>query len=951
MLRRRHTPALTAVPINTTLLPNSFRKRTTAIQQQALCSPILGQEVSLIRSTMAPIPHSYDVNVSASDENDCLCKEPSKRMRDVLLPITRGGSFFQDPFFSDVHHQFDATVRRVLGRWRDNDLKLRDRWDDSCRYSDILKSYRHHRSLDLREEDQAVAVGSDKAGHKIVVDVHDFADGDVKVKAVGEELVVEGRVEKSEEGGSSVSSHSFTRRFSLPHFTDMAAIASVMSSDGILTITASKMEDQLHQKTTIIPIKLEDKNQDSKLSQTSDINEVSSVASSDEVESGCASKGIIEQNVLMNQENVNIPSNARKVPINISLQPRSVEIQISNENINEDIGKQKNSIKTIEKAKPISEEPSFKASVSGHPEEDLAITVTSDRTSHKITMDVHAFLDGKVKVRVVGEKELLVEGCLEKPEGRSSISSHSFRRRFSLPHLTDMTAITSAMSSDGILTITAPKLSDNEMEHLQESKDISEMKRICTQGESNDINGSLCIKKPKSSDSENLSLAVTKMGPFFRDSFFKEQVEDFRKAIREILTRWGEESWVVDDLTRYRLLRSQDLREETQAVTSSEDDRHHKFVIDVHDFTDGGAMSVKAVNDRELVVEGQLEKKEDDSKSTKRFLRRFVVPGDIELDSVTSVVSSDGVLTVSAPKKQKPFVSLTTDTKETRNTCQRPTESIEPTSHSQQESQRKGAIVPIQLEDTDKVSAPLAPKTDTADAFQSSSELEKKDCLSQDLLSPTSDDDDDEGYTFIVRQPGNTYRVTFGDDEEREEESRASESKSLASGLPSDCTFESSGFTSENRLLPIVKKGQFADDCYFENVRPNYSQAVREVLEKANEWSCQSDAMHNYRKLRQRKIKLENQAVNVSEDSKSHKIVIDVLDFTGGDVTVQLVKGKELLVEGQAEKQDGSRVSRVSFVRRFALPDLVERDAISCVLSSDGILTIISKKKNHRKDF
>ena len=72
---------------------------------------------------------------------------------------------------------------------------------------------------------------------------------------------------------------------------------------------------------------------------------------------------------------------------------------------------------------------------------------------------------------------------------------------------------------------------------------------------------------------------------------------------------------------------------------------------------------------------------------------------------------------------------------------------------------------------------------------------------------------------------------------------------------------------------------------------------------------------------------------------------MDVLDFLGGDVTVRLVEGKELLVEGQAERQDGGRVSRVSFVRRFALPELVERDAVSCVLSSDGILTIVSEKK------
>lgn len=76
-----------------------------------------------------------------------------------------------------------------------------------------------------------------------------------------------------------------------------------------------------------------------------------------------------------------------------------------------------------------------------------------------------------------------------------------------------------------------------------------------------------------------------------------------------------------------------------------------QFVIDVHDFMDGGEINVKAVNDRELVVSGHTDKKEGGAKSSKRFLRRFVVPGDIQLDAVTSVMSSDGVLTVSAPKK------------------------------------------------------------------------------------------------------------------------------------------------------------------------------------------------------------------------------------------------------------------------------------------------------------
>ncbi|XP_037776909.1 uncharacterized protein LOC119573875 [Penaeus monodon] len=164
--------------------------------------------------------------------------------------------------------------------------------------------------------------------------------------------------------------------------------------------------------------------------------------------------------------------------------------------------------------------------------------------------------------------------------------------------------------------------------------------------------------------SEN-SFPLTKMGLFFHDSFFKDSTEDFRKAVREILRRWGEASPEVDELTRYRILRSRDSREETQAVTSLEDDRHHKFVIDVHDFMDGGEVSAKAVNERELVVEGHLEKKGDGSKSSKRFLRRFVVPGDIHfvrppfcclsllIETHHSALSSDGILSVISTKKGK----------------------------------------------------------------------------------------------------------------------------------------------------------------------------------------------------------------------------------------------------------------------------------------------------------
>lgn len=64
-------------------------------------------------------------------------------------------------------------------------------------------------------------------------------------------------------------------------------------------------------------------------------------------------------------------------------------------------------------------------------------------------LDVQDFVNGEMKVKVTAERELAVEGRLD--------DKRSFRRCFSLPQNTDMDAITSVMSADGILTITAPQ--------------------------------------------------------------------------------------------------------------------------------------------------------------------------------------------------------------------------------------------------------------------------------------------------------------------------------------------------------------------------------------------------------------------------------------------------------------------------------------------------------------
>lgn len=74
-------------------------------------------------------------------------------------------------------------------------------------------------------------------------------------------------------------------------------------------------------------------------------------------------------------------------------------------------------------------------------------------------------------------------------------------------------------------------------------------------------------------------------------------------------------------------------------------------MVDVQDFMEGGSVNVRSAQDRQLTVEGQVETQTGGERYKKHFHRRFVLPRDIFSESVTSVVSADGVLTITAPKK------------------------------------------------------------------------------------------------------------------------------------------------------------------------------------------------------------------------------------------------------------------------------------------------------------
>jgi len=55
-------------------------------------------------------------------------------------------------------------------------------------------------------------------------------------------------------------------------------------------------------------------------------------------------------------------------------------------------------------------------------------------------------------------------------------------------------------------------------------------------------------------------------------------------------------------------------------------------------------------SDDTVIVEGKVEKKEGNSISTQMFTRRFLLPSSVDFSQISSALSKDGVLTISAPK-------------------------------------------------------------------------------------------------------------------------------------------------------------------------------------------------------------------------------------------------------------------------------------------------------------
>ncbi|XP_027228824.2 heat shock protein 22 [Penaeus vannamei] len=89
---------------------------------------------------------------------------------------------------------------------------------------------------------------------------------------------------------------------------------------------------------------------------------------------------------------------------------------------------------------------------------------------------------------------------------------------------------------------------------------------------------------------------------------------------------------------------------ENHRPTFSEDNQCYKIVVDVEAFMESG-VRFDVVNENELIIESCAENGEGNSASRKGFYRRFLFPSLVSVDTVRSVLSRDGLLTITVAKK------------------------------------------------------------------------------------------------------------------------------------------------------------------------------------------------------------------------------------------------------------------------------------------------------------
>lgn len=189
-----------------------------------------------------------------------------------IVPINERDLFWKDPFFSTTWDEFDKMRTDMMAKSKqfwDNCNKDMANFDDAVRKSHSemdmgmapfrpqLPSWAMPESVKdkwmpmmTKANDEVIKVKDDDTKFEVTLDVSEYKPEELKVTTVNNTLAIEGKHEaqKTDENNTATSTASgssrvmrqFSRKWTLPSNCNPNEVASNLSSDGILMITAPK---------------------------------------------------------------------------------------------------------------------------------------------------------------------------------------------------------------------------------------------------------------------------------------------------------------------------------------------------------------------------------------------------------------------------------------------------------------------------------------------------------------------------------------------------------------------------------------------------------------------------------------------------------------------------------------------------------------------------------------
>ncbi|XP_076061702.1 uncharacterized protein LOC143037421 [Oratosquilla oratoria] len=854
--------------------------------------------------------------------------------QELLLPITQSSlSFFHDSFFEQRRKHFQMALKEITDR-------------HGFSSPDFLTSYRSLRQRDLKEENQAISVTDQHNAREFILDVKDFKDGDLSVKAEGHNVEVEGRVEKKE--GNSISTHSFRRRFSLPRNVDRASVTSTVSSDGILTISAPKKNQPdapnefnipiENRTTTTETIKTQESSSENTSSTQSQEKEITEKIIKDETKSyhntsdNCnSSTSATEANKETTQEEKQSRERSSIVvepvtPLPVLLRGSFFEDSFfrhahrdfasAMERVMKRFGTASSSADNVKRYRTL-RDVDFS-------NETQAFTLSEDDSSYKIVLDAQDFKNGDVQVKIVGES-LVVEGRVEKAVN-SSPSNLTFQRRFALPYHTDASDITAALSSDGVLTILAKKKCNThkQSEHIipiqnesntdqQNTEQSQEVRSVSQQTSVSEIQSeqNACTKEKE----QHLRLQ--------QQQLFQQQDNQIQQQAQQIHKQEQMLSEQEDQLEqqKHEIEQQKAYNQKLQKNAEELQIKINTNIVDEKEESETTLKQQPLQQDKQQLEQKQhMEnvqiisiQQEEQIGPQKVHDQKF----ETEVEQIQGHVNKQNIEASISNVSDKEVKSDNTQEQKTHQ------------AHAHQEETKEYSSVQMCTDDTSSWSDKpyWAPKIGSLETGFLN--FKKFECADAESLSEES--------SSSVHNKGSASVL----------EENVSSSNTWSETHPETVVDSHKSTVQVNDSFPVERRGNFLQDSLFGNDHKHFQAAISKVLERFGVAST-SDNLKAYRTLRQSISVEESQAAQVIDEETSYKVVLDVYEFVGGDVKVK-ADGQMLVVEGQTQKKEDNTTSSRSFRRRFILPTSVDMEAVTSALSSDGVLTITAPKKEEEQ--